>query len=77
MNTPRNTKPHSDKQTAEFLLKMCDNVKKVEPMTNDELADALCNEIWADIDMSSRESALLSEAMRRIRDLTTGGSANE
>lgn len=44
----------------------------VQAMTNEELTDALITEVWAEMSMGSRESALVDEAIDRIRVISKG-----
>jgi len=55
-------------KTAGFIMAMSSNMTKVQKMTDDELADAL-RTIWADLDMSSLESAVIGESMARLMGL--------
>ena len=56
-------------QTAEFIQRMADNMLLAQKMSSDQLADEV-REIWAGIDMSSKESSVLSEVMSRLMGLS-------
>jgi len=58
-------KPKTKAETMEFVSSMAEQMVKAQEMSNDKLADAVC-EIWKDLDMSTWESALLSEVMSRL-----------
>lgn len=51
-----------------FLLAMSQEMEGAEKLTNGKLADEILDKIWGSFDMSSKESALLGEAARRLKN---------
>lgn len=49
------------------IVKMCNEGDKADALSNSELADALENTVWADLNMTSQESALIGSAIERLR----------
>lgn len=50
-----------------FILRMGEMMKAAEDMTNDQLSEEVLDKVWANFDMSSRESAVLGEMMARFK----------
>ena len=53
-------------EVMDFLSKMANEMTRAEAMTNEELKSEVLNGLWANLDMHSRDSALLSEMVRRF-----------
>lgn len=53
------------KELSRFIFITC---PEVEDKNNQELSELLIEEIWADYDLDSRESAILTEAAIRLED---------
>ena len=50
-----------------FISKMAVMMKYAEDMTDEKLASEVLDRVWANLDMSSGESALLGEMMERFK----------
>jgi len=51
-----------------FLSKMADEMTRAEDMTDEQLKSEVLNGLWANLDMHSRDSAVLGEIVRRFRE---------
>lgn len=51
-----------------FILKMAGEMDSVSSLSDSELANELMNGVWASYDISGRESALLGEAIKRLKE---------
>jgi len=60
--------PAAKDQTAEKLLEMLKLGFAAEKLSDEELADWLIKEVWADTEVDSIEHALLSEAINRLQN---------
>lgn len=56
----------SDKTIAK-IFRMCDYVKMAKVMEDDELLAHLFSSVWVEIDITSWESAVVSEVIERFR----------
>ena len=50
----------------EFLMKMSEFMGEADKMSDDELISA-CMEVWSNLDMDSKESAVVEELMERFK----------
>ncbi len=68
---------HVVEQIMDGLASMCVCSDRAEALSNDELADALMNVVWAELDMRGWPSALVDEAINRLRSNVTGEPSRE
>ncbi len=54
------------------ILSMCDEMERAEGLSNHALANDLLNTVWAELTITGRESALLGEAIARLRGERNG-----
>ncbi len=54
-------------RTMNFLGKMRGNAQAAEALSNKELAHKLLHKVWSGMDMSSVESCLVDEAIKRLK----------
>jgi hypothetical protein len=59
-------RPRGPEPLMGFLSKMADEMVRAEEMTDEDLKSEVLNGLWANLDMHSRDSAVLSELMRRF-----------
>jgi hypothetical protein len=57
-----------------FILRMGEMMKAAEDMTNEQLSEEVLDKVWANLDMSSRESAVLGEMMARFKEEPKGAN---
>ena len=53
----------------DFLMKMVRTMEAAEAMPTEQLLSEVMNTIWAEFDMSSRESSILGELIYRVKKL--------
>jgi hypothetical protein len=51
-----------------FLMSMGKEMEAAEKLTDARLAEEILDKVWGAFDMSGKESALLGEAARRLKD---------
>ena len=59
-----------------FLSEMADEMTRAEDMTDEELKSEVLNGLWANLDMHSRDSAVLGETVRRFSGEPETGSSD-
>jgi len=51
----------------DFLMEMCEEIRRAEAMSAEDLGEDVLNRVWSEMDMQTRESAILAELIRRFR----------
>ena len=51
-----------------MLMDMSTEMNRAEALGNSELLDEVLSTVWGDLEMNSRESAILEELVRRFKD---------
>ena len=60
----------SKKELFDFLMDMAKTMDSASELSNKQLVGEVTDTIWAELDMSSRESAVLGELIYRMKKLT-------
>lgn len=62
-----NVKKRSPGEVMDFLMRMSEQIRSAENMSNEELIGEVLSKIWAGFHMDSRESAILEELIERFK----------
>ncbi len=58
-----------------FLVRMSDEVNRAQTLTDEQLVDEVFEKLWGELNMDSRESALLEELIDRFKKRTAAQNA--
>ena len=61
--------PQATERAVDGLMSMCVCSDRAEALSHNELADALTDVVWAELDMTGYPSALVDEAINRLRKI--------